>query len=110
MLVGRRFDSPVDDQQAPLSIPRPAQPEGKIFVGGLNWITTTESLKAHFERFGAIADCVIMKVCCTAILSVRNNMCLACFFFSMAGVDGPPAVNDANRPSLAFAGSQHPAA
>mmetsp|Transcript_35502 Transcript_35502/g.87287 ORF Transcript_35502/g.87287 Transcript_35502/m.87287 type:complete len:640 (+) Transcript_35502:385-2304(+) len=40
---------------------RPVQQEGKIFVGGLNWITTTESLRAHFERFGAIADCVIMK-------------------------------------------------
>jgi RNA recognition motif-containing protein len=36
--------------------------EGKIFVGGLNWVTTTESLRAHFERFGAISDCVIMKV------------------------------------------------
>eukprot|EP00283_Hemiselmis_rufescens_P008496 CAMPEP_0173432762 /NCGR_PEP_ID=MMETSP1357-20121228/10449_1 /TAXON_ID=77926 /ORGANISM="Hemiselmis rufescens, Strain PCC563" /LENGTH=472 /DNA_ID=CAMNT_0014397403 /DNA_START=407 /DNA_END=1821 /DNA_ORIENTATION=+ len=41
--------------------PRALSQEGKIFVGGLNWITTTESLRAHFERFGAIADCVIMK-------------------------------------------------
>ncbi len=53
----------------PLSIPRPAQPEGKIFVGGLNWITTTESLKAHFERFGVIADCVIMKV-------IEGDLCM----------------------------------
>ncbi|KAJ1477883.1 hypothetical protein T484DRAFT_2986277, partial [Baffinella frigidus] len=35
--------------------------EGKIFIGGLNRSTTTESLRAHFEKFGLIADCVIMK-------------------------------------------------
>lgn len=33
---------------------------GKIFVGGLSWQTTKESLKAHFEKFGKVADCVIM--------------------------------------------------
>jgi RNA recognition motif-containing protein len=36
--------------------------EGKIFIGGLNRSTTTESLRGHFEKFGLIADCVIMKV------------------------------------------------
>lgn len=33
---------------------------GKIFVGGLSWETTKEKLKAYFERFGKVDDCVIM--------------------------------------------------
>ena len=34
---------------------------GKVFIGGLSRETSTETLKAYFERFGAIADCVVMK-------------------------------------------------
>lgn len=33
---------------------------GKIFVGGLSWETTKEGLKAHFEQYGVVDDCVIM--------------------------------------------------
>jgi hypothetical protein len=31
----------------------------KIFVGGLDWNTTVDELKAYFEEFGAIVDCSI---------------------------------------------------
>lgn len=57
--------------------------EGKIFIGGLNRSTTTDSLKAHFVQFGQIADCVIMKVrlhakyCCLLLLvSLRHDASL----------------------------------
>ena len=40
-------------------------PEGKsmrkLFIGGLNYSTTEEELRAHFEQFGELVDCVVMK-------------------------------------------------
>ncbi|CAH2085616.1 unnamed protein product [Euphydryas editha] len=33
----------------------------KIFIGGLNYRTSDESLKAHFEKWGEIVDVVVMK-------------------------------------------------
>ncbi|CAJ1382906.1 unnamed protein product [Effrenium voratum] len=33
---------------------------GKVYVGGLNFSTSSDGLKAHFEQFGAISDCVVM--------------------------------------------------
>ncbi|XP_045496464.1 heterogeneous nuclear ribonucleoprotein 87F-like isoform X2 [Colias croceus] len=33
----------------------------KIFIGGLNYRTTDESLKSHFEKWGEIVDVVVMK-------------------------------------------------
>ncbi|KAJ3184830.1 hypothetical protein HDU85_001509 [Gaertneriomyces sp. JEL0708] len=34
---------------------------GKMFIGGLNWETTDESMRAYFEKFGEVEDCVVMK-------------------------------------------------
>mmetsp|Transcript_24275 Transcript_24275/g.45904 ORF Transcript_24275/g.45904 Transcript_24275/m.45904 type:complete len:307 (-) Transcript_24275:116-1036(-) len=34
---------------------------GKVYVGGLNFSTTSEGLKAHFEQFGIISDCIVMS-------------------------------------------------
>jgi RNA recognition motif-containing protein len=34
--------------------------EGKIFVGGLSWQTTEESMRFHFEKFGELSDVAIM--------------------------------------------------
>lgn len=31
-----------------------------MFVGGLNWNTTHESLKEYFNQFGEVTDCVVM--------------------------------------------------
>ena len=33
----------------------------KMFIGGLDYHTTDESLKAYFEQFGEIVDVVVMK-------------------------------------------------
>ena len=37
------------------------QEEGKLFVGGLSWETTQDSLLRYFSRFGEVIDCVVMK-------------------------------------------------
>ncbi|XP_069071891.1 DAZ-associated protein 1 isoform X10 [Pleurodeles waltl] len=34
---------------------------GKLFVGGLDWSTTQETLRGYFCQFGEVVDCVIMK-------------------------------------------------
>jgi RNA recognition motif-containing protein len=43
----------------------PSGPKGevvrKIFIGGLNYATTDETLKAYFEQFGEVVDCIVMK-------------------------------------------------
>lgn len=35
--------------------------EGKIFVGGLSWDTTDESLKTYFSKYGRLTDSIVMK-------------------------------------------------
>ncbi|ODV96258.1 hypothetical protein PACTADRAFT_16401 [Pachysolen tannophilus NRRL Y-2460] len=44
--------------QSRASISRDA---GKMFIGGLNWETTEESLRNYFEKYGEIIDLTIMK-------------------------------------------------
>ncbi|KAL6464738.1 hypothetical protein MHYP_G00270550 [Metynnis hypsauchen] len=46
------------------SIPKtPREPEQlrKLFIGGLSFETTDESLRAHFEQWGTLTDCVVMR-------------------------------------------------
>lgn len=31
----------------------------KLFIGGLSFETTEESLRAHFEKWGSLTDCVV---------------------------------------------------
>ncbi|KTW31161.1 uncharacterized protein T551_01234 [Pneumocystis jirovecii RU7] len=33
----------------------------KMFIGGLNWETTDESLRAYFEQFGEVTECNVMR-------------------------------------------------
>jgi len=42
---------------------RNSEPEQfrKLFIGGLNYKTTEETLKSHFEKWGEIVDCVVMR-------------------------------------------------
>ncbi|KAJ7999260.1 hypothetical protein DPEC_G00213590 [Dallia pectoralis] len=41
----------------------PREPEQlrKLFIGGLSFETTDESLRAYFEQWGSLTDCVVMK-------------------------------------------------
>lgn len=39
----------------------PAKDEGKMFIGGLNWETTDESMKNYFSRFGEVTECTVMR-------------------------------------------------
>ncbi len=32
----------------------------KLYIGNLSWGTTTETLKAHFEQFGAVSDAIVI--------------------------------------------------
>ena len=34
---------------------------GKLFIGGISWETSEETLKEHFSSYGEITDTVIMK-------------------------------------------------
>ena len=33
----------------------------KLFIGGLNYSTTDETLREFFSKFGELVDCVVMK-------------------------------------------------
>ena len=36
---------------------------GKMFIGGLSWQTTPESVREYFSQFGDVAEVMVMKVC-----------------------------------------------
>ncbi|CAZ81888.1 unnamed protein product [Tuber melanosporum] len=35
--------------------------DGKMFIGGLNWETTDESLKEYFSQYGEVVECTVMR-------------------------------------------------
>jgi len=39
----------------------PGSAAQKVFVGGLSPISTAETLRAHFEKFGVISDCAVIN-------------------------------------------------
>ncbi|XP_069614823.1 heterogeneous nuclear ribonucleoprotein A1 [Ranitomeya imitator] len=41
--------------------PKEPQQLRKLFIGGLSFETTTESLRSHFEQWGSLTDCVVMR-------------------------------------------------
>lgn len=43
------------------SLQSPKEPEQlrKLFIGGLSFETTDESLRSHFEQWGTLTDCVV---------------------------------------------------
>ncbi|KAI4527131.1 RNA-binding domain-containing protein [Schizophyllum commune Loenen D] len=46
---------------APLPSPTPSPLLRKMFIGGLNWDTTDDTLRAYFEQFGKVDACTIMR-------------------------------------------------
>lgn len=53
------FSFPQEDDEKK----EPEEPEHfrKLFIGGLNYETTNESLKAYFEKWGEIVDVAVMR-------------------------------------------------
>lgn len=35
--------------------------QGKIFIGGLSWSTTEQTLRYYFEKYGELTDVALMK-------------------------------------------------
>ncbi|KAL2866369.1 heterogeneous nuclear ribonucleoprotein HRP1 [Aspergillus lucknowensis] len=50
---------------APTGEPEPQgtgiKEDGKMFIGGLNWETTDQSLKEYFSQFGEVQECTVMR-------------------------------------------------
>jgi heterogeneous nuclear ribonucleoprotein A1/A3 len=44
----------------------------KLFIGGLDYRTTDDSLKKHFEQWGEIVDVVVMK-------DPKTKRCVLCY-------------------------------
>ncbi|KAF3345358.1 hypothetical protein VD0002_g1743 [Verticillium dahliae] len=38
-----------------------AKEDGKMFIGGLNWETTDQSLRDYFAQFGEVVECTVMR-------------------------------------------------
>ncbi|PPQ88878.1 hypothetical protein CVT25_009113 [Psilocybe cyanescens] len=62
--------------------PSEMKDEGKMFIGGLNWDTTDESLREYFTQFGKVDACTIMRD------AAGRSRCFAFLTF-----DDPASVN-----------------
>ncbi|KAL4917451.1 hypothetical protein BDW62DRAFT_183621 [Aspergillus aurantiobrunneus] len=63
---GAGLDSVFHNQNAvPAGEPEPQgtgiKEDGKMFIGGLNWETTDQSLKDYFSQFGEVQECTVMR-------------------------------------------------
>lgn len=45
-----------------VQVPREPEQLRKLFIGGLSFETTDESLRAHFEQWGGLTDCVVSVI------------------------------------------------
>ncbi|KAK9461015.1 uncharacterized protein V1516DRAFT_674757 [Lipomyces oligophaga] len=56
--------------------------EGKMFIGGLNWETSDETLKDYFSQFGEVTECQVMRDPLTGrsrgfgFLTFRDSKCV----------------------------------
>ncbi|SPO32385.1 related to HRP1 - subunit of cleavage factor I [Ustilago trichophora] len=62
-IEGNRHDSGADAERSENKavMPHEMPEEGKMFVGGLNWDTTEDSLRRYFSQFGEVGHCTIMR-------------------------------------------------
>ncbi|KAL4939648.1 hypothetical protein BDV06DRAFT_198426 [Aspergillus oleicola] len=62
---GTGYDSGYQNQVATPGEPEPQgtgiKEDGKMFIGGLNWETTDQSLKDYFSQFGEVQECTVMR-------------------------------------------------
>ncbi|XP_078544452.1 heterogeneous nuclear ribonucleoprotein A1 isoform X2 [Lissotriton helveticus] len=64
--VSRNRERKVENSVKPFAMSRNdmnKEPEQfrKLFIGGLSFETTDDSLRTHFEQWGALTDCVVMR-------------------------------------------------
>ncbi|KAE8625205.1 hypothetical protein XENTR_v10006192 [Xenopus tropicalis] len=51
-----------DGSQATSGSPNDSQHDpGKMFIGGLSWQTSPDSLRDYFNKFGEIRECMVMR-------------------------------------------------
>uniref|UniRef100_A0AAR2IY10 RRM domain-containing protein n=1 Tax=Pygocentrus nattereri TaxID=42514 RepID=A0AAR2IY10_PYGNA len=51
-----------DGSQATSGSPNDTQHDpGKMFIGGLSWQTSPDSLRDYFSKFGEIRECMVMR-------------------------------------------------
>ncbi|KAL5113676.1 hypothetical protein ACEQ8H_008429 [Pleosporales sp. CAS-2024a] len=69
---------PEDDNYGPINV----KEDGKMFIGGLNWETTEDSLKDYFSQFGEVSECTVMRDSATGrsrgfgFLTFRDPKCV----------------------------------
>ena len=45
---------------------------GKLFVGGLSWLTTEETLRQYFKQYGQVEDVLVMRDNITQVCLAQN--------------------------------------
>ncbi|KAF7537446.1 hypothetical protein G7Z17_g12854 [Cylindrodendrum hubeiense] len=68
---GGGMSNMMNHASAPEDVPTPppygtvhkasAKEDGKMFIGGLNWETTDQSLRDYFSQFGEVVECTVMR-------------------------------------------------
>lgn len=56
----------------------------KLFIGGLSFETTEESLRAHFEKWGSLTDCVVRAFFLTRGKKARSTKETCCHHLDIA--------------------------
>lgn len=56
---GQGHPAPPSLPPAPCQSPKEPEQLRKLFIGGLSFETTDESLRSHFEQWGTLTDCVV---------------------------------------------------
>ncbi|KAJ5101488.1 hypothetical protein NUU61_003710 [Penicillium alfredii] len=56
-LVNPMAAAPLDNESQGTGI----KEDGKMFIGGLNWETTDQSLRDYFSQFGEVQECTVMR-------------------------------------------------
>ncbi|KFD45150.1 hypothetical protein M513_13973 [Trichuris suis] len=65
MSLSDKPNSPTEAENSSGSVPAEnndsQEDPGKMFIGGLSWQTSVESLGEYFGQFGQVTECVVMR-------------------------------------------------
>ena len=68
---------------------------GKLFIGAMSWDSTTETLEAHFGRFGKLSECI-------AVTDPNTGKCKGFGFLTFEDPDVVATVMKSGRKLLFF--------